>query len=341
MNVEDVAFLLNDGGGTAACRKGRLRGCGDPEARLREDPLRCLRAVRFAAAYGLSLDEATAAAVRPSRSPMLPCRGDGSGAHLGGAAQDGQGGGAAARGLRPGDGAGGTPRPPAVRTAGAVPPDMQGEGMGRGPPAGEDADQDWVPASRSSHCLPTSPPASALPLACPQLGCVRVAPEGAVCGEVGAGVESDKYEALGRRLKMSGKELKSLLTLHRLNRLSKEEASGPAPRPLDWARFYAEDSAADCLEVAAALLGEDSGGKFRETHAQAQEQFAMGIERARANRKVVTAADLKAEGIKPGPRMGALIEEAEALAVSQGLDDVSAVLNQLRSTKLWPTASLD
>eukprot|EP00884_Botryococcus_braunii_P009375 jgi/Botrbrau1/18439/Bobra.0072s0027.2 len=105
-------------------------------------------------------------------------------------------------------------------------PDMQGEGMGRGPPAGEDADQE-LGSRLAQLSLPTHIPA-----------CLRLA----AC--LPPGVESDKYEALGRRLKMSGKELKSLLTLHRLNRLSKEEASGPAPRPLDWARFYAEDSAA-------------------------------------------------------------------------------------------------
>lgn len=95
----------------------------------------------------------------------------------------------------------------------------------------------------------------------------------------------------------------------------------------------------DCLEVAAALLQEEAGAAFREAHAQAQERYAKGIKRAQANRKIVTAADLQGEGIRPGRNMGALIEEAEALAVAQGLDDSAAVLGLLRSSRLWPVKS--
>jgi hypothetical protein len=43
---------------------GVLRGCGDPVARLEEDSLRCLRAVRFAATLGLQIEPATQDAIR-------------------------------------------------------------------------------------------------------------------------------------------------------------------------------------------------------------------------------------------------------------------------------------
>jgi poly(A) polymerase len=46
-------------GGVADLKRRRLRLIGDPEVRYREDPIRMLRAVRFAAGRGLEIDAAT------------------------------------------------------------------------------------------------------------------------------------------------------------------------------------------------------------------------------------------------------------------------------------------
>ena len=51
-------------GGEQDLAAGVLRAIGDPHARMEEDKLRMLRAVRFAATFEFELDEATAAAVR-------------------------------------------------------------------------------------------------------------------------------------------------------------------------------------------------------------------------------------------------------------------------------------
>lgn len=51
-------------GGQADIRAGVIRAIGDPAARLGEDHLRALRAVRFAARFDFRLDEATAEAIR-------------------------------------------------------------------------------------------------------------------------------------------------------------------------------------------------------------------------------------------------------------------------------------
>lgn len=50
-------------GGVADLQAGVLRAVGDPHQRLAEDHLRALRAVRFAARYGMRIEEATAAAI--------------------------------------------------------------------------------------------------------------------------------------------------------------------------------------------------------------------------------------------------------------------------------------
>jgi len=53
--------VLDFAGGMADIAEGRLRLIGDPETRYREDPVRMLRAVRFAAKLGFNIDPASEA----------------------------------------------------------------------------------------------------------------------------------------------------------------------------------------------------------------------------------------------------------------------------------------
>jgi tRNA nucleotidyltransferase (CCA-adding enzyme) len=53
-------------GGQLDIEAGIVRAVGDPEQRMREDRLRALRALRFAARYGFVIDPATFAAIRES-----------------------------------------------------------------------------------------------------------------------------------------------------------------------------------------------------------------------------------------------------------------------------------
>ncbi|BCO33139.1 poly(A) polymerase I [Thiohalobacter sp. COW1] len=57
-------------GGMEDLEAGRLRIIGDPEARFREDPVRMLRAVRFAAKLGFTLDPELQALI-PRLAPLL------------------------------------------------------------------------------------------------------------------------------------------------------------------------------------------------------------------------------------------------------------------------------
>jgi poly(A) polymerase len=64
-------------GGVEDIRAGVLRLIGEPEARYREDPVRLLRAARFAAKLGFRLDPATEAPVRalaPTLEAVPPAR---------------------------------------------------------------------------------------------------------------------------------------------------------------------------------------------------------------------------------------------------------------------------
>jgi poly(A) polymerase len=59
----DDGSILDFVGGEADLRAGVLRAIGDPAARLEEDRLRALRAVRFAARFDLEVDPGTAGAI--------------------------------------------------------------------------------------------------------------------------------------------------------------------------------------------------------------------------------------------------------------------------------------
>jgi poly(A) polymerase len=56
--------LIDFVGGQADLERGILRAIGDPAARFREDKLRLMRAVRFAARFGLAIEPSTRAAIQ-------------------------------------------------------------------------------------------------------------------------------------------------------------------------------------------------------------------------------------------------------------------------------------
>lgn len=67
MAYSPVRGLRDDFGGREDLGNGVLRCVGDPGERFREDALRILRALRFAARFGLTIEEKTAAALRENR----------------------------------------------------------------------------------------------------------------------------------------------------------------------------------------------------------------------------------------------------------------------------------
>ena len=63
--------LLDYTGGMQDLKEGRLRLIGDPEQRFREDPVRMLRAIRFAARLGFEIDAAASAAIPRNAERLL------------------------------------------------------------------------------------------------------------------------------------------------------------------------------------------------------------------------------------------------------------------------------
>ena len=67
---EDGDTIIDFVNGQADIKARILRAVGDPDARLKEDHLRALRAVRFAARYGLSMDPKTSDAIKAHASEL-------------------------------------------------------------------------------------------------------------------------------------------------------------------------------------------------------------------------------------------------------------------------------
>src|SRR5271169_198933 len=70
MDPLDGDRVLDFVGGRADLAGGIIRAIGDPERRLNEDKLRMLRAVRFAARFGYTIDPPTFAAIQ-QLAPMI------------------------------------------------------------------------------------------------------------------------------------------------------------------------------------------------------------------------------------------------------------------------------
>jgi len=68
-NIRDFS-VMDYIGGVEDLKRGVLRVIGDPETRYREDPVRMLRAVRFAAKLGFRIEDRTAAPIR-ELAPLL------------------------------------------------------------------------------------------------------------------------------------------------------------------------------------------------------------------------------------------------------------------------------
>jgi poly(A) polymerase len=68
-NIRDLS-VMDYVGGVADLQAGVIRVIGNPETRYREDPVRMLRAIRFAAKLGFRLEEKTAAPI-PALAPLL------------------------------------------------------------------------------------------------------------------------------------------------------------------------------------------------------------------------------------------------------------------------------
>jgi len=102
----------------------------------------------------------------------------------------------------------------------------------------------------------------------------------------------------------------------------------------DWAKFYADPFFDLTFEIF--LLRLKDPKPDRAFHTEQMHQLEKSIDRIKRKAPIIRASDLKAAGIKPGPQMGVLLDEAERLATNEAIDDLSDLLYRLRESPHWP-----
>lgn len=287
-------------GGVADVRARILRGTVDPAARLDEDPLRVLRAVRFAAGLGLTLDDVTEVAVRaaaPSCAPpavaaervwkelvkLASCESE-----------------------RPGAFADGVRLAADLGVMAVVLPEA-GPGV-----SARDA---------ALRRLPADTPAV--------LRVATALPDDAVTTE--------RVAALASRLKLSRKEARALDALAALRALDARAASDAPPACMEWVALYAREGADAAVAAARARLeSADTRSAHAAAHATRTTDWAAGIARARAGKLLLTAKAALAAGAPRGKALGDLVRRGEALAVERGLEEAEDVVAALRGEGVWP-----
>lgn len=123
--------------------------------------------------------------------------------------------------------------------------------------------------------------------------------------------------------------------LHTKNLLNMPEKWLSKLEPIEWARFYACPHSELCLKIIAVHFPKETCETFLEQHYRHRQLLEQAILRIQTNAPIVRAEDLMKAGIRPGPKMGQLLKEAERISVNQGIEDRKAILDLLKKTQYW------
>lgn len=121
--------------------------------------------------------------------------------------------------------------------------------------------------------------------------------------------------------------------------ISKKKFLNVSPETLkasDWAKFYAQLDSSLFLEVAKASLDEKGAQLFLAEHQARQETLSSHIQRIRYKKPLITAEDLKAEGIPQSKELGKLLKEAEEISINNNIESSEELMKLLKQTPFWP-----
>jgi poly(A) polymerase len=137
-------------------------------------------------------------------------------------------------------------------------------------------------------------------------------------------------------LRTSRQDAKILETyFHAKKLVEKERKDRLHYDPLEWVHFLAGKHAETSLEVSITDLPDDERKQLRQLHLSRQEKLKPHVIRASSKKLLVNGKQLMEIGIRPGEKMGDLIDEAERIAVDQDLDTTESVMKHLKETALW------
>lgn len=141
----------------------------------------------------------------------------------------------------------------------------------------------------------------------------------------------EQKQDLCRSLRTSNKEIALVKLEGRCRELMQCEKD---VNDVEWVYFYADEHVQVVLEAVAATLTEEHRSSFLEKHKLRRESFALHIARVIKRKPLVNAAELKARGVQEGPHMGALLKQAEYLAITLDLNDPLQVIAEMNKMSL-------
>lgn len=118
--------------------------------------------------------------------------------------------------------------------------------------------------------------------------------------------------------------------------LLQEEIEPQGIAGIEWAHFYAHRFFQTTFDVLAARYPEEERGMIKERHLKRRERLLPHIQRLVEKKPLVTAAILQDYGIPPGKKMGELLRAAEQAAILHDIHDAEEIIQLLKEMPLWP-----
>ena len=133
-------------------------------------------------------------------------------------------------------------------------------------------------------------------------------------------------KALCSYLKLSNQDIRFVETYHNAIEifLSKKDKE-----LYEWAHFYANPLYPICLKIAAIHFPLDERQTFLQEHHMRCDLLEKAIHKIQNKTPFLSSSDLKKAGIAPGPEMGALLKQAERIAINENLDSPKEILKKL------------
>ncbi|MCE5294247.1 MAG: CCA tRNA nucleotidyltransferase [Chlamydiales bacterium] len=138
---------------------------------------------------------------------------------------------------------------------------------------------------------------------------------------------------LGITMRASKEETKWIETLIEVKALWQQDPG--FTRRFDWAQGLANHRSHACLEVIFAKLSDDDKQKSFSLLDDTIKSLGAHIERLHKKQPLCQAKDLAELGVKPGKKMGLLLETASRLSVDYDLQTRDEVLKKLLQDPIW------
>jgi poly(A) polymerase len=140
---------------------------------------------------------------------------------------------------------------------------------------------------------------------------------------------------IAQRLKISKREIEAVEFFDSVEKSIQQEKQLNTINLCQWVLLFAHPKCKMVLHILAARKPLPEREPFLDFYRKRLHQLYPHVERKKMRESIVSAAILQEYGVKPGPRMGVLLKEAERIAIEEDLGEVPPVLSRLQQLPIW------